>query len=56
MGLDPLANRQAREIAQAQADAQPNLEPDFPYSRVSFDPFFFGVVERPQVDNSAQGN
>ena len=43
MSLDPKANRAAREAAAAAAAVPPELEPPFPYGRVSFDPFFFFV-------------
>ncbi len=53
MSLDPRTNRIEREIAKAQQNATPDLEPAFPYPRVNFDPFFFPVtVLTPQAEGA----
>lgn len=44
MSLDPKTNREAREAKKTAAEVPPPLEPAFPFSRVNFDPFFFGVT------------
>ena len=44
MSFDPKTNRVAREIAKERDKEEPELEARFPYPRVNFDPFFFGVT------------
>jgi hypothetical protein len=58
MSLDPRTNAQAEALANSDANSQPALEPDFPYERIYFDPYFFNVtvVHIPQVDTGADGN
>ena len=43
MGLDAAQNLIARETAKAKAAVPPPLNPEFPYVRMHFDPFVFGV-------------
>lgn len=52
MSLDPKTNRLAREEKKAKAAEPPPLEPEFPYRRESFDPFFFEVVKAAAFDTA----
>ncbi len=53
--LDPQSNQQeqAAVVAEKQPEDLPETAP-FPYARVHFDPFFFGVnKEPPKVERAA---
>ena len=52
MSLDPKTNRQEREAEKAKQQ-DPPLNPPFPHTRQSFDPFFFSL-ERETPDEEAE--
>ena len=41
--LDPLVTAALLAARRAQRDPVPALEPEFPFVRISFDPFIFGA-------------
>lgn len=49
-GLDPAARRRQREAARArkQLDETPPLNPPFPFLKLAFDPWFFGIEADPK--------
>ena len=54
LGLDPAALRIARQRAEEAAATVPPLNPEFPYRRVLFDPFYFGLDAVPFDSGSSQ--
>ena len=47
LALDPKTAREEREAKEAAANVPPELNPPFPYTRLSFDVFFFHVEGPP---------
>ncbi|MGB8167620.1 MAG: hypothetical protein WCF18_09015 [Chthoniobacteraceae bacterium] len=41
--LDPQVTNALRAARRAEQNPVPELEPSFPYAKISFDPFFFGA-------------
>lgn len=51
-GLNKAARLAAERKSKAENEAPPPLEPEFPYSVLGFDPFYFGVAEEwPKADS-----
>jgi len=48
MSLDAEAQHQATVAAAAAAAEPAPLDPDYPFTKVAFDPFFFGLNIEPQ--------
>lgn len=48
MALDPKTAREEREAKKAAESVPPELNPPFPYTRLSFDVFFFRVETSPK--------
>lgn len=46
-GLDPRARRLTKEAKQKEENEPPPLNPPFPFQRLSFDPWFFGLEDDP---------
>jgi hypothetical protein len=51
--LDPQVTNALLAAKRAQANPVPALEPEFPYARITFDPFFFGADA--EVDTKEEG-
>lgn len=47
MGLNPRANRRAKELAQVKKTVKPRLNRPFPFRFLPFDPFYFGLQHDP---------
>jgi hypothetical protein len=47
MSLDPKTNADVRAAARKKTNKPKPLNPDFPFTRVPFDPFFFHVEQDP---------
>jgi hypothetical protein len=46
-GLDPRARRLTKEAKQKKENEPPPLNPPFPFRRLAFDPWFFGLEDDP---------
>lgn len=52
MPLDPKTAREEREAKKAAESLPPELNPPFPYTRLSFDVSFFKVEGPPPIEES----